>query len=155
MGGNTVLPFSSTFPFRSILCRSFMHVAFTIALAYPVLSYKTAHALPPLLSTHPPTPEFQTSHHSWRCCIMTQYNCSSSSGFMFGFLTLTPLTDNLLSKWYPWLSYSLYYSRLPLLYCGRVPAANAPGCIAAEGLFYKPWSLVVPTCTARCLHQRP
>ena len=20
---------------------------------------------------------------------------------------------------------------------------------------YKPWSLVVPTCTARCLHQRP
>ena len=41
------------------------------------------------------------------------------------------------------------------LYCGRVPAANAPGCTAAEGLLYKPWSLVVPTCTARCLHQRP
>ena len=39
-------------------------------------------------------------------------------------------------------------------YCGRVPAANAPGCTAAEGLLYKPWSLVVPTCTARCLHQR-
>ena len=39
--------------------------------------------------------------------------------------------------------------------CSRVPAANAPGCTAAEGLLYKPWSLVVPTCTARCLHQRP
>ena len=51
--------------------------------------------------------------------------------------------------------------RIPLLalcyviFCGRVPAANAPGCTAAEGLFYKPWSLVVPSCTARCLHQRP
>ena len=42
-----------------------------------------------------------------------------------------------------------------LLYCGRVPAANAHGCTAAEGLLYAPWSLVVPTCTARCLHQRP
>ena len=38
--------------------------------------------------------------------------------------------------------------------CGRVPAANASGCTAAEGLLYKPWSLVVPTCTSRCLHQR-
>ena len=42
-----------------------------------------------------------------------------------------------------------------VLYCGRVPAANAPGCTAAEGLLYKPWSLVFRTCTARCLHQRP
>ena len=42
-----------------------------------------------------------------------------------------------------------------VLYCGRVPAANAPGCTAAEGLLYKPWSSVVPTYTARCLHQRP
>ena len=42
-----------------------------------------------------------------------------------------------------------------VLYCGRVSAANAPGCTAAEGLLYKHWSLVVPTCTARCLHQRP
>ena len=41
-----------------------------------------------------------------------------------------------------------------VLYCGRVPAANAPGCTAAEDLLYKPWSLVVHTCTARCLHQR-
>ena len=41
-----------------------------------------------------------------------------------------------------------------VLYCDRVPEANVPGCIAAEGLLYKPWSLVVPTCTARCLHQR-
>ena len=41
-----------------------------------------------------------------------------------------------------------------VLYCGRVPAANAPGCTAAEGLLYKPWSLFIPTCTARCLHQR-
>ena len=42
-----------------------------------------------------------------------------------------------------------------VLYCGRVPAANAPECTAAEGLLYKPWFLVVPTCTARYLHQRP
>ena len=42
-----------------------------------------------------------------------------------------------------------------VLYCGRVPAANAPECTAAEGLLYKPWSLVVPTCTAWFLHQRP
>ena len=42
-----------------------------------------------------------------------------------------------------------------VLYCGRFPAANASGCSAAEGLLYKPWSLVVPTCSARCLHQRP
>ena len=42
-----------------------------------------------------------------------------------------------------------------VLHCGRVPVANAPGCTAAEGLLYKPWSLVVPTCTAKCLHQRP
>ena len=41
-----------------------------------------------------------------------------------------------------------------LLYCGRVPAANAPGCTVAEGLLYKPWSSVVPTCSDRCLHQR-
>ena len=27
-----------------------------------------------------------------------------------------------------------------------VPAASAPECTAAEGLLYKPWSLVVPTC---------
>ena len=40
-----------------------------------------------------------------------------------------------------------------VLYCGRVAAANAPGCTAAEVLLYKPWSLVVPTCTARRLHQ--
>ena len=43
---------------------------------------------------------------------------------------------------------------LVVLYCGRVPTANAPGCTAAEGLLYKPWSLIVATCTARCLHQR-
>ena len=42
-----------------------------------------------------------------------------------------------------------------VLYCGTVPAANALGCTAAEGLLYKPWSLGFPTCTARCLHQRP
>ena len=41
-----------------------------------------------------------------------------------------------------------------VLYCGRVPAANGPGCTAAEGLLYKPWSLVVHTCTARCIHQK-
>ena len=39
-----------------------------------------------------------------------------------------------------------------LLYCIRVPAANVPGCSEAEGLFYKPWSFVVPTCTPKCLH---
>ena len=42
-----------------------------------------------------------------------------------------------------------------VLYCGRVPAANAPACTAADGLLYKPWSLVFHTCTARCLYQRP
>ena len=42
-----------------------------------------------------------------------------------------------------------------VLYYGTVAAANAPRCTAAEGLLYKPWSLVFPTCTARCLHQRP
>ena len=42
-----------------------------------------------------------------------------------------------------------------VLYCDRVPVANAPGCTAAEDLLYKPWSLVVPSSTARCLHQRP
>ena len=51
------------------------------------------------------------------------------------------------------------YPRLLLtiivLYWGRVPAANAPRCTAAEGLLYKPWSLVVPTCTTRYLHQKP
>ena len=46
-------------------------------------------------------------------------------------------------------------SALMVLYCGRVPAANAPGCTAAEDLFYKHWSLVFPTCTTSCLHQRP
>ena len=54
---------------------------------------------------------------------------------------------------------SILYSELLLklfvLYCSRVPAANAPRCTEAEGLLYKPWSLIVPTCTARCLHQRP
>ena len=39
--------------------------------------------------------------------------------------------------------------KLAVLYCGRVPAANAPWCTAAEGLFYKPWSLVIPTCSER------
>ena len=39
-----------------------------------------------------------------------------------------------------------------VMLCGRVPAANAPGCTVAWGLMYKPWSLIVPTCTARCLH---
>ena len=39
-----------------------------------------------------------------------------------------------------------------VLHCGTVPAANAPGCIAAEGLLYKPWSLVVPTCTVNLRH---
>ena len=31
-----------------------------------------------------------------------------------------------------------------VLYCGRVPAANAPGYTAAEGLLYKTCSLIVP-----------
>ena len=50
----------------------------------------------------------------------------------------------------------LYFGWGALLYCillyyGRVPATNAPGCTAVEGLLYKRWSLVVPICTARCL----
>ena len=51
------------------------------------------------------------------------------------------------------ISYTKFVYTL-LWYYGTVPAANASGCTAAEGLLYKPWSLVVPTCTARCLHQR-
>ena len=31
----------------------------------------------------------------------------------------------------------------------------SPGCTAAEGLLYEPRPFVVPTSTARCLHQRP
>ena len=50
---------------------------------------------------------------------------------------------------------SRYRNEDIVLHFGRVPAANAPGCTAAEGLLYKSWSLVVPTYTARCLHQRP
>ena len=49
----------------------------------------------------------------------------------------------------------LVWKYLGVLYCGRVPATNASGCTAAEGLLYKPWSLDIPTCTARCLHQIP
>ena len=37
---------------------------------------------------------------------------------------------------------------LVMLYCGRVPAVNAPVCTAAEGLLYKPWSSCFPICTA-------
>ena len=51
-------------------------------------------------------------------------------------------------------NYAMTVNTTSVLYCGRVPVANAPGCTAAEGSLYKPWSLVVPTCTARCLHQR-
>ena len=47
------------------------------------------------------------------------------------------------------ISGCLYVQDCIVLCCGRVPAANAPACTAAEGLLYKPWSLVVPTCTAR------
>ena len=41
-----------------------------------------------------------------------------------------------------------------VLYCIVVGSRRLmpPGCTAAEGLLYKPWSLVVPTFTARCLH---
>ena len=34
------------------------------------------------------------------------------------------------------------YGHCIVIYCGRVPAANAPGCTAAEGLLYKPWSFL-------------
>ena len=63
---------------------------------------------------------------------------------MTGFIWLRIGTNDVLS-----------YRTIYVLYCGRVPATNAPGCTATEGLFYKSWSLVVPTCTARCLHHRP
>ena len=48
-----------------------------------------------------------------------------------------------------------YVTLCYFMLCYRLPVANAPGCIAAEGLLYKPWSSVIPTCTARYLHQRP
>ena len=51
--------------------------------------------------------------------------------------------------------FTIHQDTYIVLYCSRVPAANAPGRTAAEGLLYKPWSLVIPTQTARCLHQRP
>ena len=54
-----------------------------------------------------------------------------------------------------WIYHKELCIPIVVLYCGRVPAANAPGWTAAEDLLYKPWSLVIPTCTARCLHQRP
>ena len=65
---------------------------------------------------------------------------------------VTPPFPTHRSTWSKMLT-ALYSKQLYciVLYCGRVPAANAPGCTAAEGLLYKPWSLVVPTCTARCL----
>ena len=37
--------------------------------------------------------------------------------------------------------------------CGRVPVVKPPDALQPKA--YKPWSLVVPNCTARCLHQRP
>ena len=68
------------------------------------------------------------------------WSCSRIEPWLLGFLTRSCVT---------------YRFGCIVLYCGTVPAANAPGCTAAEGLLYKPWSVVVPTCTARCLHQRP
>ena len=59
-----------------------------------------------------------------------------------------------LHNFYIWLV-KIVFTIPIVLYCGRVPAANAHGCTAAEGLLYKPWSSVIPTCTASCLHQRP
>ena len=41
------------------------------------------------------------------------------------------------------LFYILQKYYLIVLYCGRVPADNAPGCTAAEGLLYKPWSFLL------------
>ena len=79
MVGNAVLFCSSHLPFRAIFCSSFILVAFAIALVPPILSYKTLYTLSPLASSHPPTPEFRTSHHSWRYCRRAQYNCSKSS----------------------------------------------------------------------------
>ena len=44
-----------------------------------------------------------------------------------------------------------------VLYCIvlRSRQLMPPGCTAAEGLLYNPWSLVVPTCTARSLQTGP
>ena len=39
-------------------------------------------------------------------------------------------------------SLKVYKYRI-VLYCGRVPATNAPGCTAPDGLLYKPWFLAV------------
>ena len=64
-------------------------------------------------------------------------------------------SQHILSLWKALDITILLHRSTVVLYCGRVPTTNAPGCTAAEGLLYKPWSLVIPTCTARCLHQRP
>ena len=58
-------------------------------------------------------------------------------------------------KCFPQVPCQIILHRTVMYVCNRVAAANAPECTAAEGLLYKPWSLIVPTCTARCLHQRP
>ena len=63
-----------------------------------------------------------------------------SSHFLRKTLFLTQLKQTL---WTDTLLYCI------VLYCGRVPAANA------SELLYKPWTLVVHSCIARCLHQRP
>ena len=51
----------------------------------------------------------------------------------------TPVTPTNKFKMRPLFSWDV------VLCCSRVPAANAPECTAAQGLLYKPWSLVIPT----------
>ena len=97
--------------------------------------------------------------------IVTQLNVNIAFGAAFSYSKLSilnlswcksinKLSDKEYDK-YDCMSYERGPEQRIVLYCGRVPATNAPGCIAAEGLLYKSWSLVFPTCTARCLHQRP
>ena len=52
--------------------------------------------------------------------------------------------------------FAMYHSKILdyhyceiVLYCGRVPAANAPGCTAAECLLYRPCSF-----SRSCLHRQ-
>ena len=95
-------------------------------------------------------------HNSFKICISSRKIDLSCLG-LYPFIFRTDLNGSKEDDGVIIVHFTSIYQLLYCiaLYCGRVPAANGPGCTAAEGLFYKPWSLVVPTCTARSCHQRP
>ena len=52
-------------------------------------------------------------------------------------------------------SFRFFFCGANVLYCGKVPAANAPRMHCSLRLIVQTLALVIPTYTARCLHQRP